>query len=289
MAGARGSAHRQLVSRLFRRRNRRRRAAGAWRGRLSGRLARGLGIALGLGLVAGVWPVLRAAMSRHPYFTVREVTVRGHHHLRPDDVRAAAGIVPGMSIWGVDRRAAEERLRARPWVRTASVRRELPGRVVIQLREERPVAILSLADGGSAPALYFVAAHGRVFAPVGADDGRDFPYLTGLGRADLEGAEASGSRAVRRTLALLRQVAHGSGGVEAVSEIHIDRAHGLTLLPTKPRVPIELGWGGFTTKLQRLPRVLALWNGREAEIVGVSLVFDGEVLVRTRAVRAAST
>ena len=71
--------------------------------------------------------------------------------------------------------------------------------------------------------------------------------------------------------------------METVSEIHVDRVRGLTLLPVRPQVPIELGWGEFSPKLARLPQVFALWAGREGAIAGVSLLFDDEVIVRTRA------
>src|SRR5256712_14132800 len=72
------------------------------------------------------------------------------------------------------------------------------------------------------------------------------------------------------------------GGGPPVSEGHVDRPGGLTLLPVRTSVPIELGWSGFAAKLARLPRVLALWAGREAEIALVNLQFDDEVIVRTR-------
>jgi hypothetical protein len=65
--------------------------------------------------------------------------------------------------------------------------------------------------------------------------------------------------------------------------VHVDRTRGLTLMPVRPAIPIELGWDRFEEKLARLPRVLALWAGREADIASVSLLFDDEVIVRTRA------
>ena len=236
--------------------------------------------ALAIGLALAAWPNLRDAAARHPYFAVREVVVRDHHRLPADEVRAAAGIAPGTSIWEVDAAAAEARLAGHRWIRAARVRRELPHRVVIEVREERPLAIVALEDGKGE---YYVSPHGHLFAPVEASDARDFPYLTGLARADLKDGERFGPRALHRALALVRQ----SGGV-GVSEVHVDRVRGLTLLPVRPSVPIELGWSGFAAKLARLPRVLTLWAGREGEIVAVNLRFDDEVIVRTHPARAAA-
>jgi cell division protein FtsQ len=241
----------------------------------------------GLALAGAIWgwPLVRDAARRHPYFALHEVVVRGRRRLPAARIRAAAGIVPGMSIWDVDCGRAESRLRDEPWVRSARVRRELPHRVVIQVREERPVAIL--ATGESPRTLYYVGAHGHIFAPVAAGDPRDFPYFTGLGAADLGGGAVIGPRAVRRALALMRLLARDGKGLGTISEIHIDPTRGLTVLPVRPALAIEVGWGDFEAKLGRLPPVLAMWAGREANIASVSLLFDDEVVVRTRASRPA--
>ncbi len=55
--------------------------------------------ALAIGLALAAWPHVRDAAARHPYFAVREVVVRDHHRLPADEIRAAAGIAPGTSIW----------------------------------------------------------------------------------------------------------------------------------------------------------------------------------------------
>ena len=273
MAGARGSARRELVARLFGRRNRRR-GAGAGAPSLRAWLVFALSVVVLPALAAVGWPHVRDAIHRHPYFAVSEVAVRGTRRLAAAQVRAAAGIGPGASIWDVDPATAEDRLRAHPWIRTARVRRELPGRVTIDVREERPLAIVLTEKAGA----YYVSAHGRIFAPVGARDIRDLPYVTGLRAADLGGDDPSTARALRRAIALVRR----SGKLE-VSEVHVDRVAGLTLMPVRPAIPLELGWSDFETKLARLPRVFALWAGRESEIATVSLLFDDEVIVRTRA------
>ncbi|HJQ82807.1 MAG TPA: FtsQ-type POTRA domain-containing protein [Candidatus Binatia bacterium] len=231
------------------------------------------------GLAATAGPRLGALVGRHPYFALREVVVRNAHRVPADEVRAVARIVPGMSVWDVDVGAAAGRLRAHEWVRGARVRRELPHRVVIEVREERPVAVVAVAGNGPEAGEFYVSSHGRIFARVAARDGRDLPYITGLGTADLADGDAFGPRALRRAVGLARR----SGGLE-VSEVHVDRVRGLTLMPVRPPIPIELGWTGFDVKLARLPRVLKLWAGREAEIAGVGLVFPDEVIIRTRAV-----
>ena len=42
------------------------------------------------------------------------------------------------------------------------------------------------------------------------------------------------------------------------------------------------GHRAFADKLARLPTVMKQWAGREAELTGISLLFNDEVIVRTR-------
>jgi cell division protein FtsQ len=226
------------------------------------------------GAAVALWPWACDAIRRHPYFALTEVVVRDARRLTADEVRHAAGIEPGMSVWDVDERAAETRLRRYEWVRSARVRRELPHRVTIHVREERPVAIV-VTDKGEE---HYVSARAHVFARLRRGDPRDLPSITGVPAPDGGRADPAGSRAFRRALLLVRR----ANGL-VVSEVHVDRVRGLTLMPVSPAIPIELGWNGFDEKLRRFARVMALWAGRENEIAGVSLLFDDEVIVRSRA------
>ena len=280
MAGARGSARRELVARLLGSRNRRRTPRFGEAPRAA--LAVALPAALAVCALAVGWYWAADAARGHPYFAVREVAVRDARRVAAAEIRRAAGIEPGMSVWDVDAKDAVARLEAHPWIRAARVRRELPHRVVIQVREYRPVAILTIDDAKGAE--YYVAAHGRIFAGAGGD-ARDLPYVTGLGSADLREGESFGPRALRRALALVRLASRTS----PVSEVHVDRTRGLTLMPVRPAVPVELGWTGYAEKLARLPRVMALWAGRESEIAALDLFFDDEIIVRTRTRRPSRT
>jgi cell division protein FtsQ len=269
------------VIRLFGARNRRR-APERQMTLATGRLLRAGAAVLAVGGVCASAPAVVRAVQTHPYFALREVIVRGHRRVSEERIRALAGIAPGMSAWSVDADAAEERLQAEPWVRSAIVRRDLPHRVVIDVREHRAVAMLAPEDRKGS--LYYVAGHGSIFAAVTPKEAADLPCLSGLRAAELETGDPAAARAVRRAVALLRITAR-MPGVGPVSEIVVDRTRGLTLLPVRPAVPIEIGWTGFATKLARLAPVMKQWAGRESDIAAVSLLFDDEVIVRTRAER----
>ena len=280
MARARNTSRRSLVSRLKGRGNRRRRPEGAirrhaWRGAVA---ASSLAA-----LIAGVgWagPSAWVAIRAHDYFVLRDIVVERRGRMSEEAILAAARVRKGMSIWDVDAARVEGALERLPWVRSARVRRELPRRVVLRVREHRPAAIVHLP--GVAQPLHYVSASGRVFAPVGLHDGRDFPYVTGFDRDAVQsGTAASGLRAAMLTL---RTAARYQDALGTISEVHVDATGELTLLPARPAVPILLGAGDVDATLARVAAVLPGWREFEDTIHSLRGDVDGQVIVRLRAV-----
>lgn len=281
MARAGNSPRRPLVSRLARRgRNRRRRGPGELRRRIrrAGLLTVEIAAAvLGLGWGA---PAAITAARTHPYFALDEIVIQHRGHVADAVVREASGLRIGMSIWDVDVEAVQRSLERLPWVRSARVTRRLPGRVTIRMREYRPAAIVRLA--GAAAPLHYVATNGRIFAPVGEIDGRDLPYVTGLDPARV--VAGSAIHELRAAMHALHVAAQYRSAIGVVSEVHVDAERGLTLMPMRPAIPIELGWGDVETRLARVAEVLPHWLARAADVRSVRGTDDEHVIVRLRAI-----
>ncbi|MDA1131793.1 MAG: FtsQ-type POTRA domain-containing protein [Proteobacteria bacterium] len=82
-----------------------------------------------------------ATASARAGLVVREVAVEGRTNASADELLAALGISRGDSILGFDPARARARLEAIGWIAAAEVRKELPGRIRVSLRERRPFAI----------------------------------------------------------------------------------------------------------------------------------------------------
>jgi cell division protein FtsQ len=111
--------------------------------------------------------------------TVQKIEVVGLTHTPPADVLQALRLKRGSSLVGFDASAARMRLEALPWVRLASVERQLPATVKVQVFEHEPLARMI---SGSAVV---------VLNPQGAkiieDNGNQFgslPLLQGVGAPD---------------------------------------------------------------------------------------------------------
>ena len=102
------------------------RARGPWRTAF-------LGLAVA-GLVIGVgWALLGSKL-----LVVRSVVVTGTHLVSPDRVRAAAGIPPKLPMIRVDTHAAARRVEGITQVRSATVTKSWPDRIVITVHERTP-------------------------------------------------------------------------------------------------------------------------------------------------------
>lgn len=87
--------------------------------------------------------LLAGGVAASPVLDVDTVVVEGLPRGRTREVRAEAGIHRGEAMLGLDDGAAASRIEDLPWVRSASVRRSWPGRVVIDVQERTPVAALA--------------------------------------------------------------------------------------------------------------------------------------------------
>ncbi len=246
------------------------------------RRARGLAIAAAAGSVVVVvlgaityGARLTGTIADHPYFAVTEIVVTPTKHVRPGTLLEAASLRPGVSLWRVDPEALAARLEEEPWIRRATVRREFPRRLIVDVAEREPAAILFLDQ------LHYVDSTGLAFVRVGERDPLDLPFVTGVEAAILADDRPFARHAIRQALRLLHLM-QAAGLPFRVSEVHIDREQGITVFPIEPRAALTFGWSGFGGKLTRLTRVLKDFRGREGQIREIDLTMGAEAVVRLR-------
>ncbi len=237
-----------------------------------------------LGVAAYRWHVpLTAAATAAPafffensYFFVREIQVRGGEKVGGDEIVAMAGLRHGMNIWKIDPGGIEKKVAKHPWVRRVLVRRDFPRRIVIEVEERTPKAIVALGQ------LYYVDADGVVFKEVGAGENVNFPLLTGLRPEQLAKANPALRGKIQEAVRLGDLMAKDS---RTLSEIHFDESGRLVVYTTAFPVALKMGWGEWDAKLKRLDRVLALWKGHEERLASLDASFNDQVVARLRKVQ----
>ncbi len=200
------------------------------------------------GLLAG-WGLLSTSRA----LAVQRAEVTGTDHLSRLDILSAAEVGRHSNLLALPVGDIARRVREIPWVSQASVRRQLPGTVIIEVSERRP-ALLALVEGR----IYYLA---RQLRPIAVHSKRrlpDLPVVTGLSRADLaEPDEETLSllAAARAALGALGPEQTKAGG--GLAELHLDRVWGVSLVFNDLAPVVRLGFKDFAGRLARLAQVKA--------------------------------
>lgn len=81
-------------------------------------------------------------LTRSPFFYARTIEVLGTSHMARADVLRIAAITPKTNVFTLDAQAAEVRLERDPWIAEASITKDLPSRLVIDIHERFTVAVV---------------------------------------------------------------------------------------------------------------------------------------------------
>jgi cell division protein FtsQ len=218
-------------------------------GRALARLAMGV-MALALGYA--VLSLIQQHLANSPSFAIEHIDITGNQQLTAAQVIDAAGLKIGQNIFKLAPDDVQHRLEQLPWIEYVSVRRRLPGRYSIDLRERRAVALLAAHE------LYLVSDEGIAFKPLSGSDPADLPVITGVDpnrrTQDAEGV----SSALMSAVALMHDYQDaGLARREVISEIHIEGDGGLSLYVGPDATYVRLGKAPFRQKLERFREVLA--------------------------------
>lgn len=221
------------------------------RRRMFGALGESLG-ALGLLAAATVLGVLfvyaYSTILSSPYFSIKEISVRGVKELTEKDILSMAKIRMRSNILSVNTDVVAKRISSNPWIKSVYVGRELPDRLVLEVHERTPIALVKQAGS-----LYLMDVDGFVFKKLSRADEVDLAILSGV-----DVRAKSPSVLVGEALKLLERLSTADQHtfLGEVSEIHVDEVFGLSILTDKG-LHLKLGRENFAGKLNQLHVVLA--------------------------------
>jgi len=221
------------------------------RRRLIGSLGESLG-AFGLLFAASALSFLfiyaYSALFSAPYLEVKEISVRGVKELTEKDILTMAKIQSRANILSVNTDAVNRRITANPWVKSVYVGRELPDRLVLDVRERVPIALIKEAGN-----FYLMDGEGYIFKKLSKGDEVDLAIITGVNiQSKAQSALLPEALKLLETLSNMDQYAF----LGTVSEIHINEVFGLSILTDKG-LHLKLGRDNFAGKLHQLHIVMA--------------------------------
>ena len=183
-----------------------------------------------------------------PYFRIRETIVRGCKELTEKDILGLAAIKPSQNILTVNMDAITRRISTNPWIRDVSIGREFPDRLVIEVRERTPVALIHRDNN-----FYLMDIEGVAFKMLEAGDEADLPVLTGCASDKKMNPEL-----IKKSLKLLRYLATSRDfpTIDRISEVHGSEISGISLF-TNDGMSLQLGFDSYENKLKRLIPIMA--------------------------------
>jgi len=181
------------------------------------------------------------------YFHIKETIVRGCKELTEKDVLALAAIKPFQSLLAINPDAVIKRISSSPWIKDVYVGRELPNRLVIEIRERTAVALVKKDSG-----FYMLDPEGIPFKKLQNSDETDLPVLSGYyteARTDTE--------LLAKSLELLKflSTVKDFPAINRVSEINGHEVFGFSIY-TDSGLCLQLGFDNYENKLKRLAPVM---------------------------------
>ncbi len=207
------------------------------------------------------------------YFKLKHAVIRGCNKISAKEVKMIAGIDAPMNILSANVEKMKRELEKHPWIKKASVGRELPDRLIIELTERKATALLQKGKD-----LYIVDRDGVVFKRLEATDGVDLPVFTGFYRN-----ENLREDLLKKAFVFLGCLSENNYCLRPwnVSEIYVDAIHEFSVYTDK-NLFLNVGLDEYDKKLKRLKKVIAdlARRGVDEEPLSIDLVDASRIVVQ---------
>ncbi len=199
-------------------------------------------------------------------FSVKEIVFIGNRQLKNDELKSLIKVNKEDELFGVSGRELYSRLRRSPWVRDAVIRKELSGRITVNIMEAVPVAVFSIAGRP-----YLIDRDGNILEPMKEGTVLFLPVIKDMDHNKNREAYAE---AVKFVNVLNKRTASYSGNIEITGQ----RPEDITL--KLDNIAIKIGAGDFDKKLERLEFARDEIEKRNIAVEHIDLRFADKIIVK---------
>ncbi|BHH84071.1 cell division protein FtsQ/DivIB [Desulforhopalus sp. 52FAK] len=199
--------------------------------------------------------IVKQRLEEVEFFKVTELSISGESVLSKEELRTTAGIIIHQSsLLGLDIANIEEKLQANPWIAKATVERNWPSGVDIDIVENIPLALLHI-NTANGTELRYIDKRGNSFLTLTPGGKIDFPIVTGLTEIQ---DETKRDEALSEVLIFLNKARRNDPHlpVQSLSEVHVTQDGNLVVYLVEYPFPIFFGNGNTKQKYGRLVEVL---------------------------------
>lgn len=226
-------------------------------------------------LVVGILRGCYIAVTKVTLFSLKTIEVSNAKHLTREEILGLAGIETGKDLLGMNLKRMGEHILQNPWVETVRINRYFPDGVSIVITEREPVAIVNMGF------IYYLDKKGNVFKVLNQGDKLDFPVVTGFSEEEMGRNPKGTKEALEATCDLLKILRDKGAFILAdVSEIHYDEGFGFTLFTASGALPVKVGAGDFTAKVERFARIYRDLMVKLPSIHYIDLDYSDKIIVK---------
>ena len=200
------------------------------------------------------------------FFPIKNVVFYGNKHLTDDELRALAGIYGNENIITVSRKKVTQMLLKSAWIKSVSVRKELPDTLSVLIEEVTPFALLDMKGR-----LFIINDKGDLLEELKGDSIPFLPVITANPYNRDEGFSEA--------LSLARSMNDlGFSSERNQIEIIVSRPQELTILIDG--TVVKVGSGDYSKKLERLLELEGEIKKRNIPVDFIDLRFENRVIVK---------
>ena len=197
------------------------------------------------------------------FFQITTMKITGSRMVCKEQITALSKVDIHSNLLAINTVQVKSLLESHPWIAEAEVTRDWPNRLMISVKEKKPVALLSRNSG-----LFYLDNKGRIIAAASSSQELDFPVVTGLESYTFNSTPSTQAPEILQDALDLLKLAAGSNSIlseQNISEIHITENGELLLYLLERAFPIYMGKDRkISTRYYRLVKVLRdLYKTRE--------------------------
>ncbi len=228
-----------------------------------------------LTLMSGILYGGYRAVTAVTLFSLKTIEVSSAKHLTRNEILGLAGVEPGKDLLRMNLKRMGEHLLQNPWVETVRINRYFPDGLSIVITEREPVAIVNMGF------IYYLDKKGNVFKVLNQGDRLNFPVVTGFSEEEI-GSDPKGTKEALEATCLLLKILRDKGAfiLADVSEIHYDKGYGFTLFTANNALPVKVGAGNFSEKMERFARIYRDLIVQLPSIHYIDLDYNDKIIVK---------
>ena len=214
------------------------------------------------------------------FFQITAVKIDGNRMTSKEQIAALSRVDIHSNLLAINVIQVQSLLESHPWIDKAEVIRDWPNRLLINLKEKNPLALLNRETG-----LFYLDSRGQIIAAARTMHELDFPVVTGLEKFPFNTAAAAQIPESIQDILDLLMLANRNNPIlpqQNISEIHIAENGDLILYLLDRPFPIYLGRDGkMSTRYYRLVKVLKdLYKTREfSEVSYIRLDYQKDTIL----------